>query len=354
MRKHLKGHRRFKQFQNVVLLKEQVRASGCAKLSAFLNRLREGKQTEEDFQALAARFSNQEKISFADGLRAITPLNADRWTLNIAAVVEWARSRSRHISIFMSKHTWDGPGVGASEMTDLIGQGDDSSVPVPGIFIYAQGMPAILTRNTLPGLKMVNGAEFEAVGVIPDPRFPGYHVADDVTVHFGPPQALVLQSEQIKDLAVDGLPSGTVILKGAQTVRMKTKHATQGHGRCSRTGPTCTPGFVMTDYKAQSRTFDQVLLELKGKLMTISGPSKCDPMSLYVQLSRVTHWEGIRLRSELRRRDFIEPKNEVDLRLRNGMAELEKLDRETRCRFQQECKRDQPSWFHDWQAMSEG
>ena len=33
VRKHLKGHRLFKQFQNVVLLKEQVRASGCAKLS---------------------------------------------------------------------------------------------------------------------------------------------------------------------------------------------------------------------------------------------------------------------------------------------------------------------------------
>ena len=354
VRKHQKGHQLFKRFKNVVMLKEQVRASGCATLSGFLSRLREGRQTEADFQALAARFSTQGNISFKDGLRAITPLNAHRWGLNIAAVVEWARSRSRHISIFLSTHSWDETGVGVREMIETIGRGDDSSVAVPGIFVYAQGMPAILTRNALPGLKMVNGAEFDAVVVIPDPAFPGYHVADDVTVHFGPPQALILQSEQIKDLAVDGLPTGTVMLKGGQTVVMDTKHAVQGLSKCRRTGPTCTPGFVMTDYKAQGRTFDQVLLELKGKLMTTSGPSKCDPMSLYVQLSRATHWEGIRLRSELRRKDFIEPKNEIDPRLRKGMEELQKLDRETRCRFEQECRRHQGSWFHDWQAMSEG
>src|SRR5437773_2589381 len=79
----------------------------------------------------------------------------------IAAVVEWARSRSKHISAFLSIHTWDDAGFSEREMVQTIAQGDNSSVPVLGIFIYAQGMPIILTRNTLAGLKMVHGAEFE-------------------------------------------------------------------------------------------------------------------------------------------------------------------------------------------------
>ena len=41
-------------------------------------------------------------------------------------------------------------------------------------------------------------------------------MADDVTVNFGPPQALMLQSEQIKHVQVDGLLKGTVMLKGAK------------------------------------------------------------------------------------------------------------------------------------------
>jgi len=104
--------------------------------------------------------------------------------------------------------------VGEKEMIETIGRGDNSSVAVPGIFVYAQGMPVILTRNIFTGLKIVNGLEFEAADIIPDPAFLGYHIADDVTVNFKPLQALMLQSEQIKHVQVDGLLKGTVMLKG--------------------------------------------------------------------------------------------------------------------------------------------
>ena len=70
---------------------------------------------------------------------------------------------------------------------------------------------------------------------------------------------------------------------------MDTKHAIHSCSKCWRTRLLRTPGFVMTDYKAQGRTFNQVLLELKGKLEMTLGLSKCGPISLYVQLSRATH-----------------------------------------------------------------
>jgi hypothetical protein len=47
--KHLAAHKLFLQFANVVILREQVRAAGCPRLRGFLQRLRNGEQTELDF-----------------------------------------------------------------------------------------------------------------------------------------------------------------------------------------------------------------------------------------------------------------------------------------------------------------
>lgn len=78
-------------------------------------------------------------------------------------------------------------------------------------------------------------------------------------------------------------------------------------------------------------------------------------MSLYVQLSRATSWEGITLRSEPRRIDFIEPVNQLDAKLTKGMEELERLAGRTREEFER--RRGGGSgmtgWFESWQAMPE-
>jgi hypothetical protein len=72
-------HKLFLQFTNVVILRKQVRAAGYPRLRGFLQRLRNGEQTELDFQRLCRRvYTPSSKTSFIDGLRAITPLNLDR------------------------------------------------------------------------------------------------------------------------------------------------------------------------------------------------------------------------------------------------------------------------------------
>jgi hypothetical protein len=53
--KHLAAHKLFLQYSNVVILREQVRAAGCQRLRGFLQRLRNGEQTELDFQRLCHR-----------------------------------------------------------------------------------------------------------------------------------------------------------------------------------------------------------------------------------------------------------------------------------------------------------
>ena len=53
--------------------------------------------------------------------------------------------------------------------------GDDSKICVPATFMFVPGMPVVVTMNINPGLKLVNGAKYTALEVIPDSkRFPGY------------------------------------------------------------------------------------------------------------------------------------------------------------------------------------
>jgi hypothetical protein len=42
----------------------------------------------------------------------------------------------------------------------ILSYGDDSSVPVPAIFMFVPGMPVVVNRNTYQGLKLVNGSNY--------------------------------------------------------------------------------------------------------------------------------------------------------------------------------------------------
>lgn len=211
--------------------------------------------------------------TFADGLRAITPLNQDGWNLNMAAVVQYARARARHTSIFAAQHhTEAGRHLGAGELGDVLRYGDDSQLPTPGLFFYAQGMPVVATRNLHVGLKLVNGAPFTAVDVVTDPAHASVAVADDVILHLGPPLTILLQSDAIADLAIPGLPPGTILLRNKTVTipdAMRGKGGPRWRGKpgfrwvAHRTGPLCTPAFAMTDQKTQGKQFAEVLLNLR-------------------------------------------------------------------------------------------
>lgn len=326
---HHRGRTLWHMFKVVVLLEEQVRARDDPQLGALLDRVRAGKQTEQDLALLNTKLLDRSRITFHDGLRAITPLNRNRWSLNMEAVVDWARFNKKHISIFISTHTWRSAALSRELIARTLEQGDDSTCKAPGLFFYAQGMPVVVNKNIYIGLKVVNGAEFIAADVIPDPKYPGYCLADDITVHFGPPLGILLNSKETDNLAVPAMPPGTVLIRPIST----TLDPTSSHfkflpARCTRRGLPVAPAFFLTDYKAQGKTFVEVLLELRGNRLTNGQPSKCDFTSLYVQLSRCTTLQGIKLLNPIRRHDFIG--NWPDQIIVDGMQRLRELAAETR------------------------
>ena len=358
--KHVAAHKLFLQFTNVVILREQVRTAGCARLRGFLRRLRNGEQTELDFHRLCCRLYNKaSQPSFADELRAVTPLNQDRWSLNMAAVVQWARSQGKHISIFVAKHDIEaGRRLRVEELCDALRHGDDSQLRIPGLFFYAQGMPVVVTENQFIGLKVVNGAPFKAVDIFPNLAFDTIALASDVTLHLGPPAAVLLQSDEIADLAIPGLPNGMILIK-SKTVAIPDSMRGKGprsRGKpgfrwvTHRTGPLCTPAFAMTDQKSQGKQFSEVLLNLKG-VHGSGAATRPSFMSLYVQLSRAERWGGLYLFRKPARGDFIEPKNVLEKDMRVAILKLEGRGEETRRRFAQDHRHE--TWFREWDAMAE-
>uniref|UniRef100_A0A0D2YHY4 Uncharacterized protein n=1 Tax=Fusarium oxysporum (strain Fo5176) TaxID=660025 RepID=A0A0D2YHY4_FUSOF len=150
----------------------------------------------------------------------------------------------------------------------MLGQGDDSTIPVPAIFMFIPGMPIVVNKNTYQGLKLVNSASYTAQHVILNKAHPGYQINADTVLYFGLPAGILLGSETTRDFR-----------------------------------------FIGTDYKVQGRTLDLVALELQGTRTTnINGqavPSQCDPYSLYVQLSRCRTLDSIMLLSRAQEHDLI-------------------------------------------------
>jgi hypothetical protein len=219
-------------------------------------------------------------------------------------------------------------------------------------------MPVVVTRNQFVGLKVVNGTPFKAVDIFPDLSAGTIVLASDVTLHLGPPVAVLLESDDSAGLAIPGLPNGTILIKSKTVAvpnHMRGKEA-RSRGKpgfrwvTHRTGPLCTPAFAMTDQKSQGKQFSEVLVNLKGvhSSGTATRPSF---MSLYVQLSRAERWQGLHLFRTPARGDFIEPKNVLDKDMREAILKLERRGEETRRRFEQDHGHE--SWFQEWDAMAE-
>ncbi|KID59322.1 arrestin domain-containing protein, partial [Metarhizium hybridum] len=307
---HDLAHALWKKFSTVIMLNEQVRAAGDPELQGLLTRIRQGSQTEADLDLLNNRcYKEGKSIPWETGITVVTPLNRNRWNLNMEATVAFQTQRQALLRIFLSEHKWVDGQPTEEEAIMMQSQGDDSAIPVPAVFMFVPGMPIVVNKNTLQGLKLVNGASYTAVDVILDKSYPGYRISADTILHFGPPAGIILKADSTKAFNFVGMPPGTILLTPLRVrINCQRKRLWQ-QTDCSRKGLPCTAAFACTDYKVQGRTLERVALELRGTRTTnFNGeavPLACDPCSLYVQLSRCPTLDGIMLLSKVRKRDFI-------------------------------------------------
>jgi hypothetical protein len=325
---HDKAHALWKKFTTVVMLNEQVRAAGDPELQTLLKRIRLGVQDRTDLDLLNSRcYREGRRIPWETGITVVTPLNRNRWNLNMEATLAFQVQQRSMMRIFISGHRWKDGLPTEEEAIMILNQGDDSAIPVPAIFMFVPGMPVVVNHNTHQGLKLVNGASYTAVEVVLDKAHPGHRISADMTVHFGPPAGIILESDTTRDFHFVGMPQGTILLTPMSVkIQCQRKRPWQKDD-VSRKGLPCAAAFACTDYKVQGGTFERVALELRGTRTTnIDGrvvPSQCDPYSLYVQLSRCRSLDGIMLISKVRERDLVG--NRVPQEMTVAQTRLEKL-----------------------------
>jgi hypothetical protein len=233
--------------------------------------------------------------------------------------------------VFISEHKWKDGQPTEEEALMILNYGDDSSVPVPAIFMFVSGMPVVVNQNTHQGLRLVNGASYTALGVILDKAHPGHCISADTILHFGPPAGILLAAETTRGFHFVGMPRGTVLLTPVSAKMECQRKWPWQRTDVTRRGLPCAAAFACTDYKVQGRTFERVALELRGARTTkIDGkaiPSQCDPYSLYVQLSRCRTLDGIMLLSKARERDVTD--NTVPENMAAAEKRLEELSKVT-------------------------
>lgn len=168
---HAKAHALWKTFRAVVMLKEQVRAAEDPQLQQLLARIRRGEQDVSDVELLNRTcFREGRRIPWESGITVVTPLNRNRWNMNTEAILSFQKQHGAQLRIFISEHTWKGGQPTEEEASMILNQGDESSVPVPAVFMFVPSMPVVVNRNTYQGLKLVNGARYTALEVILDKK----------------------------------------------------------------------------------------------------------------------------------------------------------------------------------------
>lgn len=149
-REHDGAHRLWQKFTTVVMLDEQVCAAGDPVLQRLLRRIRTGCQDRSDVELLnsCCYYADDRRIPWETGIVVVTPLNRNRWNLNLEAAIAFQQQQQGvPMRIFLTDHKWKEGQPTEEEAVMIMSQGDDSSIPVPAIFPFIPGIPVIVNQN---------------------------------------------------------------------------------------------------------------------------------------------------------------------------------------------------------------
>ncbi|KAK0716745.1 hypothetical protein B0T26DRAFT_750888 [Lasiosphaeria miniovina] len=162
----------------------------------LLTRIRQGIQDWPDVDLLNTRcYREGKRIPWESSITVVTPLNRNRWNLNVEAILSFQRQRQGLLRIFISDHKWKDGQLTEEEALMILSQGDDNALPVPTIFMFVSGMPIVVNQNIHQGLKLVNGTSYTALDVILDKAHLGYRVNADTILYFSPLAGILLASD---------------------------------------------------------------------------------------------------------------------------------------------------------------
>ncbi|KAF8437026.1 hypothetical protein BDZ91DRAFT_687651, partial [Kalaharituber pfeilii] len=164
-------------------------------------------------------------------------------------------------------------------------------------------MPVIINQNVHVMLGLVNGKEGIAMDIVLDECSSVYALnqsnidlpeilqGQDIWIVDRPPKCLFVQVQDARFKPLSGLSEGLVpVYPQTFTVHMPDQLNKREKVKVRRFQIPCCPGFAITDYKAQGRTFDNILVDLES---TNSFGQHRKFTAVYVALSRCRSLDGL-------------------------------------------------------------
>ena len=331
----LKGRAIFQEYNNVVILREQMRVTDET-WSGILSRLRVGECTKEDMDEVQKLVLTNPRCDIPDFPTApwcdatlITPRNATKDLWNSAALEGHCRRSGNHKYIISAEDTVRETGEVPDMKTKLAiaGLKDDATKNLKMRTELAVGMKAMVVLNIATEADVANGTRGTVEGFVLDPRENSTTPDDEGCIHLQyPPPVIYFKPEMQTTTVFEGVPEGIIPISPSM-VRFNVD-VEGAKVKMERRQLAIVPGYAFTDYKSQGQTMEYVIVDIS------KPPSgSLSPFSVYVALSRSRGRKTIRILRDFDPTLFMHHPSE-DLRI--DMARLELLDEITKEAYENE------------------
>ncbi|KAF5335465.1 hypothetical protein D9611_012159 [Ephemerocybe angulata] len=244
----------------------------------LLHRVRTGSTTIEDYAALNSRvLCEVDVLDRPDGFT--TPIlvntNSTKDEINTHATESFAEKTGRELHWYHSVDVVHKTVIGPGALKDRLNMVSGSSTQYKlGKMALVIGMPMMLVQNFDIAAGVVNGV----IGTLQSLK---YSLDDDQQRIL---KSVIIRTEDMKGDPIPGLqPQEFQVLQERSQATVKSFYGGQDL-HFTRSQVAIVPAFAMTVHKAQSRTLDRVIVDLKNTRTTAEA---------YVMLSRVRTFDQL-------------------------------------------------------------
>jgi len=328
-RDELLGREIFKQFETVVILKEQIRVKDKIWMG-ILNRLRIGQCSGDDIDTIRKLVLPNEECDIPDFSKRpwseatlITARHGVKDEWNYQAVRKHCKTTGnvKYVAPAQDINRETGEEPSAEARLAIAKKAAEDTGNLEDNIDLAVGMKAMIQANISVEASIANGTRGVIEEIILDPLEDAVHEIDeDGVVRLKYPPAMVLfRPNNPTSIRFPGIPEGLIPLTPTKATFTVEGRDGKKH-KIARKQYPLVPGYAFTDYKSQGQTIECVIIDIGKPLF-----GHLSPFGVYVALSRSRGRETIRLLRDFDDKLF---QNHPSEELRIEMERLEALDKD--------------------------
>ena len=277
------------ELTHVVILTEQMRVTDKL-YKEMLDRISEGKTTEEDYEVLQSRIICNGKIDLNSSTfkqaPMIVPGNRIRSILNELHVQTHANDEQEQMIQWSASDSCQKLKITASKTKQLADLPYTRTGGLPGKCALMKHMPVMLTRNVAVELGLTNGIIGKVVKILAETA--GKEFSEKQKTIEQLPLCVIVKFEKLKCPKLKYLDEKEIPVYPMKTTFKHKFPGTKTSYTITREQLPLEPAYAYTAHKAQGKTLPSVIVDL-----TPTGRKPSNNSFAYVPLSRVQKLEHL-------------------------------------------------------------